>query len=50
MKAITEIRMWMAEKLLGWAFDMSPYNKCGQKMRIHISNYYMEKIIEQEQS
>ena len=40
----SEIRMWLAEKLLGWAFDIAPFNSEGQKMRTHISNYYWSKI------
>lgn len=41
-----EIRMWIAEKLLGWAFDATPWNKDGQKLRVHITNYYLDKLIE----
>ncbi len=39
-------KIWMAELLLGWAFDVSPWNEEGQKIRRHISNYYIEKLEE----
>ena len=39
-----EIRMWIAEKLLGWSFDITPFNEEGQKLRKHICNYYLSKI------
>lgn len=42
----TEIRMWIAEKLMGWAFDITSWDEEGQKMRKHISNYYLDKIKE----
>ena len=40
--------MWLAEKLLGWAFDITPWDEEGQKMRRHIAKYYLEKIAEAE--
>jgi hypothetical protein len=43
-KLKSEIRMWLAEKLLGWAFDMTPWDDEGQKLRKHITNYYWSKI------
>ena len=45
-KLKSEIRMWFAEKLLGWCSDITPWNEEGQKLRKHISAYYIEKIIE----
>ena len=42
----SELRMWFAEKLLGWANDITPWNNEGQKLRRHITNYYLEKIEE----
>jgi hypothetical protein len=43
-----ELRMYLAEKLLGWSFDVTPWNEEGQKLRKHISAYYFEKIKELE--
>jgi len=43
-----ELRMWFAEKLLSWSFDVTPWNKEGQKLRKHITAYYLEKIQELE--
>lgn len=40
--------MWFAERLLGWAFDVTPCNEEGQKLRKYIADYNMEKIIEFE--
>jgi len=42
----SEIRMWIAEKLLNWSFDITPYNQEGQKIRRCISLYYIDKIKE----
>ena len=36
----SEIRMWVAEKLLSWAFNVTPWNNEGQKMRKYIADYY----------
>jgi hypothetical protein len=47
-KLKSELRMWFAEKLLGWAFDVTPWNEEGHKLRKHIANYSMEKVIEFE--
>ena len=42
----TELRMWFAEKLLSWSFDVTPRNEEGQKLRNYISTYCLEKIQE----
>lgn len=36
--------MWLAEKLVGWAFDITPWDEEGQKLRTHIADYYLTKI------
>lgn len=43
-----ELRMWFAERLLGWSFDVTPWNEEGQKLRNHILDYYLDKIEELE--
>ena len=43
-----ELRMWFAEKLLSWSFDVTPLNEEGQKLKKHIAVYYLEKIQEFE--
>ena len=45
-KLKSELRMWFAEKLLAWAFDVTPWNEEGQKLRKCIADYSTEKIIE----
>jgi hypothetical protein len=47
-KLKSEIRMYIAEKLISWAFDITPWNDEGQKLRVHIANYYYDKIKEYE--
>ena len=47
-KLKSELRMWLAEKLLGWAFDVTPWDEEGQKLRKHISAYCMDKVIEHD--
>ena len=42
----SELRVWLAEKLLGWSHDVTPWNEEGQKIRRHIGNYYLDKIKE----
>lgn len=43
-KLKSELRMWLAEKLVGWAFDITPWDEEGQKLRRHIADYYLSKI------
>lgn len=38
--------MWVAEKLLSWAYDMTPYSHEGHQIRRHIVNYWMSKVKE----
>ncbi len=45
-----ELRMWFAELLLSWSFNVSPWSKEGQKLRGHICAYYLEKIEELEKT
>tara|TARA_R110000823_G_C15516672_1_gene455044 strand:- start:266 stop:418 length:153 start_codon:yes stop_codon:yes gene_type:complete len=44
-----ELRMWFAEKLLSWSNDVTPWNEEGQKLRIFIAAYYLQKIEELKQ-
>ncbi len=34
-----ELRMYLAEKLLNWAFDIAPHNQEGKALKIHIFRY-----------
>jgi hypothetical protein len=43
-----ELRMWLAEKLVNWAYDILPYDEDGHKMKKHIVNYYLEKVKEEQ--
>jgi len=45
-KLKSELRMWFAEKLLSWAFSITPWNEEGQKLRRRISDYYLDKLEE----
>ncbi len=45
MKAlIIEIRMWMAEKLLKWAFDVSPDSKEAVDLHVSVLSYFHDKL------
>lgn len=40
-KIISEIRMSLAEKLISWSHDVAPSNEEGNKLKKHISSYYL---------
>jgi hypothetical protein len=37
---LIELRLLMAEKLLGWAFDIAPAGEPGDTMRVAIKRYF----------
>ena len=45
-----ELRMYLAEKLLSWAFDVAPNNKEGKLLKMHIGSYAQKKVTEYKKS
>lgn len=41
---IIEIRMWMAEKLLSWAFEASPDSEEGEDIQFTVLSYFKRKL------
>ena len=38
------LRMYLAEKLLSWVFDIAPHNEEGKTLKIHIGRYAEKKV------
>lgn len=36
---MSELRMYLAEKLLSWAFDVAPNNKEGKFLKFYVGGY-----------
>ena len=36
---MSELRMYLAEKLLSWAFDVAPNNKEGLFLKLYVGRY-----------
>ncbi len=44
---LTEIRLYIAEKLLDWAFDISPKGEEGDMIKKSVGRYFCEKVWQQ---
>lgn len=41
---MSELRMYLAEKLLFWAFDVAPNNKEGKFLKFYVDGYAVSVI------
>ena len=41
---MSELRMYLAKKLLSWAFDVAPNNKEGKFLKLYVGGYAVSVI------